>query len=241
MNSKVFKRAVVFTLFFWSSAQADLTMTDEQLRLIGKTAFEHRKEVKGDDARILEMRKDMGQLTDSEKTRALALYIFDLDSEDGRMRAEASAPVDWVLGDDPSFVTDASELKKMLRDENDARKFYLLSGMAARLRDMQKVDFIPEYARMLFRNESLARMQGEYVFKNLENASFFAHDAIINNLKTLNANFTPPDQELPYPEKISILVKWLKENWPGCEKLGVQETINKQVPSGIETSKRPAI
>jgi len=241
MNSKVFSLTVAYTLVFLIQAQADSVMTDDQLRLVGKTAFQHRKEVKGDAARILEMRKDLGHLSDPEKTRVLALYIFDRDSEDGRMRAGASAPVDWVLGDDPSFITDASELKKMLHDESDARRFYLLSGMAAHFSDTQKADFIPEYARMLFRNEPLARMQGEYVFNNLENASFYAYDAIVNNLKALNADFNPPEQELPYSEKIKILIKWLKANWPGCEDLIQGNTTSPQATMGDKASHRPGV
>ena len=241
MNSKVFSLSVFYTLLLLVQAQADSVITDDQLLLVGKTAFQHRKEVKGDDARILEMRKDLEHLSDSEKTRSLALYIFDRDSEDGRMRAGASAPVDWVLGDDPSLITDASELKKMLHDESDARRFYLLSGMAAHLSETQKADFIPEYARMLFRNEPLARMHGEYIFHNLGNASFYAYDAIVTNLKSLNADFTPPEQELPYPVKIKTLIKWLKANWPGCEDLIQSNTTPTQATIEDKVSQRPGV
>ncbi len=222
------------------SAQAE-PLTEAQLGEIGRTAFERRKEARGDAARIQTMRDALGDLNDVEKTQVLAFYIFSRDAKDGRMRAGYGAPAGDVLMDDPSLITDPSELKRMLGAENDVRKFHLLSSMSEQIADAHKVDFIPEYSRMLFRHEPMAKMGGEYIFENLTNASFFAYDGIVNNLKTLGAGFPPPDQELPYEERIPILVKWLKANWPGCDNLGMPESKNKDAAVLKTQNPRPVI
>jgi len=182
----------------------------------------------------------MAHLTDAEKTRAMALRIFDLDAKDnGRMRFNAPSSIQHVLMDDPSLISDPAELKKMIASETNPRKFFILASMADHFMNTQKADFVAEMAPMLFRHEPVAKMVGEYYLESLTNASFFSYGMIIQNLKILNADFIPAEEKLPYPDKISILVKWLKANYPGCENLG-EKAASSQELRGLQATERLA-
>ncbi len=226
MDLKLFN--VLILLGFLSSLHCHGEVySDKTLLEIAQHAFDKRKAVKNEKLGIEAIREGMANLSDAERTRAMALRIFDLDDKDqGRMRYNTTSSVERVLKDDPSLITDPSELKKMIVNEKDARKLFVLVSMANQLMESQKSDFVLEVAPMLFRHEPLARMSvdSEYYFENLSDASFFAYGSVIRNLKILNANFIPPDNNLPYPDKILILVKWLKENYPDCEQLGEKKT-----------------
>lgn len=201
--------------------------SDKTLLEIAQHAFDKRKAVKNEKLGIKAIREGMANLSDAERTRAMALRIFNLDDKDqGRMRYNTTSSVERVLKDDPSLIADPSELKRMIANEKDARKLFVLVSMAHQLMESQKSDFVLEMAPMLFRHEPLARMSvdSEYYFENLSDASFFAYGSVIRNLKILNADFIPPNEKLPYPDKILILVKWLKGNYPGCEQLGEKKT-----------------
>lgn len=178
----------------------------------------------GEGAKV--MQESLAHLSDAEKTRALALSVYELDkNRQFGMRYNTPFLIVDLLEEDPSLITDPTELKAMIASETDARKFYILSSMARTLMDSIKgVDFIPEIAPMLYRNEPLAKMGGEYVFERLEHASYFAYDVIGGNLRALGADFVAPDVNLPYPDRIPVLVRWLRENWKGCEGLGLANT-----------------
>jgi hypothetical protein len=226
MDLKLFK--LLISLAFLSSLLCRAEgYSDKDLLEIAQHAFDKRKAVKNEKLGIEAIREGMANLSDAERTRAMALRIFELDDKDqGRMRYNTTSSVERVLKDDPSLITDSSELKRMIANEKDARKLFILASMANQLVESQKSDFVVEVAPMLLRHEPLARMSvdSEYYFETLSDASFFAYGMIVRNLKQLNADFIPADEKLPYPDKISILVKWLKENYPGCEQLGEKKT-----------------
>lgn len=231
MDTKLFKLLILLLFVSNVSCLAE-EFSDKQLLEIALRAFDKRKAVKNQNLGIKAIREGMANLSDAQRTRAMALRIFDLDAKDqGRMRYNTTSSLEHVLMDDPTLITDSAELKKMIANETDARKFFILSSMADQLMGNQKSDFVVEMSSMLFRHEPLAKMSvdSEYYFRNLSDASFFAYNIIVRNLKLLNADFIPADEKLPYPDKISFLVKWLKENYPGCEQLGEKKTTTKDL------------
>lgn len=216
------------------------SISDQQLVELTKQSFNKVKTAKTEPECKEAIFDTMGQLNDSEKTRAIALRMFEFDKNDGRLQYNAANVVMYIFLYDPLFITDPSPLKELMMRETDARRFYLLSSIANQLMDTQKADFVVETAPMLFRHEPLAKMVGEYYFENLSDASFNSYGMIVRNLKLLNANFIQPDEKLPYPERISILVKWLRENYPGCENLG-EKTASPLELKGVKATERPAV
>ncbi len=238
MDIKLFKLVMIF-IFIGSLFCQSEEHSDKQLLEIAQQAFAKRIAEKNENLAIEAIREGMVNLSDAEKTRAMALRIFDLDEKDhGRMRSNAPSSVEHVLMDDPSLITDSTELKRMIANENDARRFYILSAMAVQLMNSHNGDFVVEISPMLFRHEPLAttNVDSEYYNQGLTDASFGAYGLIVKNLQLLNANFVPPDDKIPYAEKIPILVKWLKANWAGCENLGEKATSQGRI--GVKAAER---
>lgn len=219
MELKVF-RLLLVCLFVSSVICHAQIKSDTELLIIAHKSFDRWRSAQSEESRIQVMREEMAGLSDAERTRAIALRIFDLDAtEYGLKRYNAPSYAVRVLKEDPSFINDPKELKHLISQETDARRFFILATMANQLISSHNFDFVVEMAPMLFRSEPLANMPGEYQVDSLNNASWFTYALIVKNLKALNADFVPPDENLPYPEKIPILVKWLRNNWPGCEAL----------------------
>ncbi len=230
MDSKLFKFITLMLIVGANLCLAD-SITDEQLVELAKQSFVKVKAAKTEPECKKAVFETFGHLNDSEKTRSIALRMFEFDRNDGRDQYNVDSVVMYVFDYDPNFILDPSQLKKMMRSETSPRRFFLLASIANRLMNTQKSDFVVEVAPMLFRHGPLARMNvdSEYYFKNLSDASFFAYGMIVQNLKILNADFIPADEKLPYPDRISILVKWLKENYPNCEQLGEKKTATQDI------------
>ena len=238
MDLKLFK---LFSAILLTSSTLCLSdsISDQQLIELAKQSFKKFKAARTEPECKKAIFDTMGQLNDSEKTRAIALRMFEFDKNDGRLQYDAASVVMYIFRYDPLFITDSSPLKELMMRETDARRFYLLSSIANQLMDTQKSDFVVETAPMLFRHESLAKMVGEYHFENLSDASYNSYQIIIKNLKILNADFIPADEKLPYPDKISILVKWLKANYPRCENLGEKAASSHEV-RGVQATEKTA-
>ncbi len=239
MNLKLFN---LFSAIFLISSTLCLanSISDQQLVDLAKQCSSKVKAAKTEPECKKVIFDTMGQLNDSEKTRAIALRMFEFDRNDGRLQYNTAGVVMQIFYYDPLFITDSLSLKELMMRETDARRFYLLSSIANQLMDTQKADFVVETAPMLFRHEPLAKMVGEYHFENLSDASYNSYRMIIKNLNLLNAGFTPPDEKLPYPDKISILVKWLRANYPGCENLG-EKTASPHELKGDKATEGPAV
>jgi hypothetical protein len=233
MPSSIFKLFVVLSLATFDACHAQMK-SDTELLKIAHHAFDKWRSANSAENRIKVMREEMAGLSDAERTRAIALRIFDLDAADfGLKRYNTPGSAERVLKEDPSLINDPGELKRLLSDETEVRRFYVLATMANQLISSHNSDFVVEMAPMLLRSEPLASMPGEYQVESLTNASWFTYAIMVKNLKALNAGFVPPDDKLPYTDKVPALVEWLKNNWPGCESLG-----ERNKPSGGTTSVR---
>ena len=211
---------------------------DKTLLEIAKKGFEARTSAGGilnKEASIPAFRKPFEGLDDSQKIKAIALYLNDIDQSDLKLSMSASSPVDAVdaLRDDPNFIHDWSSLGPMLEHELDSRKFFLLSNLVPWTKEAPPHGFIAERAHMLFADGRVTKREGEYTREYAGDVSKYAYVAITGKLRVLGAGFIPPAKNLRHEEQIVILVKWLRENWPGCEKLGEGEIL--MAESGIES------
>lgn len=203
-----------------------LGQNDERLLQIVKEGFEARKRAGGVTDKlpaVQAFRKPFEGVEDSQKIRALALYLYDLDQSGSKWSMSgdsASAPIS-ALSDDPDFINDWSSLRPMLQRERDPRRFYLLSKLVPLTEDEPQHDFIAERTHMLFADGRVAKEEGEYTKSYAHDVSEYAYVAIVGKLRVVGADFEPPPDDLPHEEQALILTKWLKEKWPGCENIKI--------------------
>lgn len=220
---------------------------DVKLLRLAKEGFEARLNAGGlanKESCVSAFRKPFEGLEDSQRIRALALYLYNIDQSDSKwsMSASISMGPTYALRDDPDFIKDWSFLRQMLRHENDPRKFYLLSGLVPLTKEEPQHDFIAERTHMLFADGRVAKDEGEYTRDYADDVSEYAYAAIVGNLRVRGADFVPPSGDLPHEEQAKILAKWLKENWTGCEGLEIPEPREKRAEKRnqrVETSFLP--
>ena len=242
MDIKCFKIILLSCFVFASPISGAENAPDEDLIKFANLAYDLRRAAKRQDTAIQAVRDAMAQLSDAEKTRALALRIFEVEKRDGKMRFTRPFEVSDVMLADPTLIKDPTELKAMIRQETDPRKFFLLAAMANQLVAHQKADFIPAFHHMLFIHGAYGRVEGEYYYSHYWDVSLYAYDSIIAYLKILNADYPYSPQDKVTPEKILELAKWLKAHWPGCEDLEIpQAALDGKIPDAEITPKPPEV
>lgn len=201
--------------------------TDEDLVEIVNKAFLERDKAGGltnkEDV-VKAFSREFQDLEDSQKLKALALYLYEIDRSDSKWSMSSSIlmGIFYALADDPDFVSNWSSLRDMLSSEKNPRKFYLLSQIASMAKSPND-DFVTPRTHMLFADGRVAKEEGEYTKDYAHDVSIYAYSAIVANLQSLGAKFAPPPANLPHGEQAVILAKWLKENWPGCENLEIPD------------------
>lgn len=203
---------------------------DKTLLEIAKKGFEARARARGildKEASVPAFRKPFEGLEDSQKIKAIAFHLFDIDQSDSKLSMSAGSAVDATdaLSDDPDFIHDWSSLGPMLEHELDSRKFYLLSKLVPWTKEASPHDFIAERTHMLFADGRVTKREGEYTREYAGDVSKYAYLAITGRLRVLGADFIPPAKNLSHEEQVVILVKWLRDNWPGCENVGDEEPL----------------
>lgn len=223
MITKHFNLVCLLVSLVLSAAHAAI-YSDEQLLGIGKKAFTKWGASKNAGEMIQILRDEFAPLDDAQRTRALVFWLYDLDANGkpgirGRHPLPASS-IEHAMREDPSLVSDPSELKHMMAGEKNGRKFYIMCFLADHFMRKHKADFVREISHMLHEHGPVAATEwGEMINPACGDASYIAYNAITNNLELMESNFVPPDKNLPYDARIPILVKWLKTNWPGCKEL----------------------
>jgi hypothetical protein len=169
--------------------------------------------------------KHLKGFTDAERIRGIAIWLNRLDPA---ARIHGPAAMGRLLINDPQMITDSSELRKMLATENDPSRFFLLSCFSSYFSQRGET-FIVEESRMLFRHGRVAPQTNQSTYSSaLFDVSAFTYEKIVGTLRALNTSYheserLPEGGQIPYSEKIPFLVSWLKENWPGCENLAIQD------------------
>lgn len=230
MKKKIlYMNFIVFSLCFIFSVCQSLKAkeySDKELLEIGITAIEKRASARGSEEEKAAFRNAFNGLSDAQKIRAISYRVLASDDNPKHyMRASNSAIASYSLGQDRELITDWSELRVMLKETKDPRKFFLIAGLIPWSSDEQKYDFVYELTHMLFADGRVAKNEGEYRLPYADDVSEFAYSAILGKLRSLKADFEPPSKKLRHEEQVVILVKWLRENWPGCENLGDGEPL----------------
>jgi hypothetical protein len=166
------------------------------------------------EKKIAAVRSVLSHLSDAEKIRSLALAVYDYDNNP-RFKMSWSNPhgVTTILHQDPNLISDVSELRKMLTEERDPRKFYLLSKISNHLEKSQKINFILEHHKMLFEDGPVARPEGEYTDEYFFDISIFAERRIRATLKMKGLAAPERKKGLTHDEGVVLLDEWLTKNW----------------------------
>jgi len=213
---------MVFSLFFIYSTLTAREYSENELLDIGRSAFEERASAKGLDEAKTIFRNALNGLSDAQKIRAIAYRVIASDEDPKyNMKSSNSMVAAFALGQDEELIADWSELREMLKEAEDPREFFLISGLIPWSSDERKHDFVGEFALMLFADGRVAKDEGEYTKPYAGDVSEYAYSAILNSLRALGADFEPPAEKLPHEQQALILAKWLKEKWPGCENLEI--------------------
>ena len=219
MNSKIFS---LYFLFFAHLTLQARDYSENELLEIGRFAIDKRASAKGSEEEKAAFRNALNGLSDAQKIRAIAYRVLASD-DDPRysMRSSNSSVAAYALGQDQELITDWSELRVMLKETKDPRKFFLIAGLIPWSNDEHKHDFVYELTHMLFADGRVAKDEGEYTKEYANDVSEYAYTAIMGNLRVLGADFEPPSKDLPHEQQALILAKWLKEKWPGCENIRI--------------------
>lgn len=132
----------------------------------------------------------------------------------------------------PESIRDDNELRMRLASEKNARTFHIMRvNMANHFSKHYGSTFIPEMAHMLLRSEPVSELLGEAsrdpMFRDV---SVGTYHSIIGYLKMQEASYEEPPDDLPHAKRKLILAQWLKENWPGCERIEIPSQINDGTP-----------
>lgn len=176
-----------------------------------------------EEKRYTEVLPEMfGGMPDDELTRHLAAWLFVKTG----MHPFACMKLTSLLRAAPDVLTDSTELRRLLRNETDPRRFSLLCSLAGYFRGTHGEIFVNERVHMLFRKGKVAEGFGEYRSRNFLDVSRGAYNGIVMDLRFAKADFDAPDSPLEPDDEVHekrkiALAKWLKANWPGCENLEI--------------------
>ena len=223
------------------SPSPDIRHSDAELLGIVAKALEKRK-----STRSIVHRKKSSQafaevlkpLSDAEKTRAIMLQLCKSDQGKPmeRLFDHTVVPYCSIITNVPEMIQDTSELRRMMKEETNPRRFYFLEWIAIRLAENLKTDFIPLMSRMLLRNDP----SGVSAYDGSSRKVLIGdqcYQAILCNMKSLGVEYMEPEHHkvVSHSERRRMLAAWLRENWPGCENLGVAD---KSAPSAPDPENR---
>jgi hypothetical protein len=226
-NMKFLKLFLITTTIL----STNLMGQDENILLeIAKKGFEARANAGGilnREASASAFRKPFEGLEDSQKIKSIVLYLYDIDKSDSKLSMSSAILMNPVsaLADDHDFIKDWSSSRSMLKHEKDPRKFFLISKMISMSKNGANQDFIAERTHMLFADGRVTKKEGEYTRSYANDVSKYAYDAIVHNLRVLDADFELPLESLSHEEKAVNLAIWLKNHWPGCQNMEIPERL----------------
>ena len=151
-----------------------------------------------------------------ERIQMIVDYLDEIEARDTpryKLDSMRGNSVLRALRAHPAFITDTSLYRKYLREEEDPRRFYLLSHLSQGMGDSSKEDYITEKMRMLDRTGRAASGFEEEKPKWYGDISKWTYLSITWDLKLLGADFKEPDESLPHEEKITILKSYLNDHW----------------------------
>lgn len=223
---KLYMPSTTFRLvaLIWAAALCtSWAVSDEELLARADNAFAERKRLREDrDPRFKTAVWDsLSELSADERTRAVLLWMLSLD-EFKPDSPRTTQPLSYAIFDDPRLVENEDGFRRMLQHEDDPRRFYLISSIANMAVQRFGYDFVSCRARMLLRDGAVAKPEGELNPDHIHDVSISTYGSIVYNLEQLGADYEAPEEDLSHEAKIDHLVGWLRESWPGCEKIGLE-------------------
>jgi len=213
MHSKTSRILVLIALLFGS--QGTFALNNEGRVEAFDFAFTEFFNRGGKGKEVEELRKESARLTFAEWT-------------DEELTATA---IDWAYAesDNPyvglnlrNFLTDLSrptnseEFRKHLRETSDSRKAYKLLHLT---KLFPNEEFVAELAHLLYNkdlnSDPIQEWEPGRICDN-------AYNKIASYLQLAEVGFIPPkltDVKNPDEEAIQPMIRWLAENWDGCEHL----------------------
>lgn len=164
--------------------------------------------------------KAFAGLNDREKIRALAEWMFR--KQPPTHSESASAAGSLLIAPEP-VIEDFTELRRLMADETDSRRFFQLFVLAPAYDRKNHHDFMVDRARGLFM-EGVAADRGQSTTDHpLDCISSYSFSYITQRLRDNNQDFKdkvyPALLKLDFTERNLALARWLKANWSGCEDL----------------------
>jgi len=189
----------------------------------------------GIQERIEKTREIFAGLTDAEILNELMAGVFERDEKEKPpfdMRVDTASVFTDMLRDDKTLVSDDTALREAIKNETDARKFYLLLSLSWGIKSHYDVEYIEESRHMLFEHSQIAKpLQAQMRMQPIwGDVSRYVYQGIVNDLKKSGSSFVPPDDSMPHDEKVLILERWLTDNWSG----------RSDQSTGVENLKRPS-
>lgn len=169
---------------------------------------------------------ELKEIPDSELIEMMAAYIHTRKWNS----PFSEAAIRELFNVYPGLIRDDTKFRELLSSETDARRFHLLgANFLGRVSDDENTNYIVEMAHMLLRDDPVCELRGEASrdirFRDVSRITYLV---IVQYLQKLDASFEEPPQNLPHAERKIRLAKWLKENWPGCENLQIEEQKTEQ-------------
>jgi hypothetical protein len=212
----------LFSLFVLTLNVVAREFSDAELLEIGRKALQDRANFIAPEKMKAEFHTALTGFSDDQRIKAV--FYRALESEkDPKANMSNYYSVISMLSSDGEWVQDWSQLRKLLREEQDPRRFYILSKRVPFWKAGKRFDFVTERTHMLFADGRVSKNDGEYTPHYARDVSKYADHFITYNLKGLKADFEPPPKKMPHKEQAMILGKWLKGNWPGCEKIDIPD------------------
>jgi hypothetical protein len=165
-------------------------------------------------------------LSDQERTEAIVQWMYERPGDSPYIGNE----ITQLFINDPFLIQESSHLRSLMGKENDPRRIFILSQFSNRFLKHGE-NFIVETSKFLFQNGRVAENTSTFPAP-VDDLGHYAYYAITEELKYLKASFNeeeimPHQGMIPIEQKIPILAKWLKENWPGCEDLEIPADVFK--------------
>lgn len=162
----------------------------------------------------------LGGMSDAEKIRGLAEWMFRQDSH----TSVADHAIQLLLSP-KSEILDSTELRILLKKEDDSRRFYKLMGLSTYFVRKNHESFLAESARGLLMNGPAADIGQSTVRFPIKDIRANSYYSLVASVGISDSPFVldvvPTLEGKPEEEKFLTLARWMKANWPGCEGLEI--------------------
>lgn len=161
------------------------------------------------------IREVFSGISDDEIINEIYNYLL---AEDKALRGTSfemplgsATPFISMIRNDPDLISDFSHLRNLLKNENDPRKFFLLSRLAIPLAVQGKTEFSAEMKHMLLKKGKASNVPPDRSREPYDVISKYAYSLIVEDLKRLNVNIPFEEFKSPTEEDTRKFFDWIDE------------------------------